>query len=105
MNSNAPLGCSCSATAPSPVPAGSTISARRAVIPPPRATGPARAAPARGPLPRGRERVYSALTGMVVPLTAMVLGKVTVSSPFLKVAVTLPPSMPTGSQTVRANRP
>jgi hypothetical protein len=47
----------------------------------------------------------SALIGMVVPLAAGVLGSVTVSSPFLKAAVTLLPSTPTGSRTLRAKLP
>src|SRR5262247_39514 len=47
----------------------------------------------------------SALTGMVVPLAAVVLGSVTVSSPFLKLAVTRLPSTPTGSRTLRAKLP
>jgi len=47
----------------------------------------------------------SALMGMVVPLDAVVLGSVTVSSPFLKLAVTRLPSTPTGSRTLRAKLP
>lgn len=48
---------------------------------------------------------YSALMGIVVPFAAGALGSVTVSSPFLKAAVTLDPSTVAGRRTVRANAP
>src|SRR5678815_575671 len=60
--------------------------------------------------PIGRETAgasfpYSALIGMGVPFAAGVLGIVTVSRPFLKVAVTLLASTPTGRRTLRVNAP
>jgi hypothetical protein len=48
---------------------------------------------------------YSALIGIVVPLAAGVLGRVTVSSPFLKAALTLLPSTATGRRTLRVKAP
>jgi hypothetical protein len=48
---------------------------------------------------------YSALIGIAVPLDAAVFGRVMVSSPFLKLAVTLLASTVTGSLRLRANAP
>lgn len=48
---------------------------------------------------------HTALMGIVVPLAAGVLGSVTVRSPFLNAAVTLLPSTPTGSRTLRVKAP
>ena len=54
---------------------------------------------------RRSEPAYSPLIGIVVPFAAGVLGSVTVSSPFLNVAMTFPASTPTGSRTPRVNAP
>src|SRR5262245_45661361 len=48
---------------------------------------------------------YSAFTGIVVPFAAGVFGSVTMSTPFLNVAVTLLPSTAIGSRTVCRNAP
>ena len=55
--------------------------------------------------PARRDARYSLLIGIVVPFAAGVLGSVTISSPFLNVAVTLLPSTATGSRTPRVNAP
>src|SRR5574342_292078 len=57
------------------------------------------------PLGEGAHRRYSALIWIVVPLAAGVLGRVTVSSPFLNVALTLVPSTATGRRTLRVKAP
>jgi len=55
---------------------------------------------------RERHSAYcSALTGIVVPLADGVFGRVTVRSPFLKLAVTLLASTATGSRTLRVKTP
>jgi hypothetical protein len=56
-------------------------------------------------LPGTRPPDHMALMGIVVPLAAGVLGSVTVRSPFLNAAVTLLPSTPTGSRTLRVKAP
>ena len=50
-------------------------------------------------------RRYSALIGIVAPLAAGALGNVTVSSPCLKVAVTLEASTGAGNRMARAKAP
>src|SRR5262252_1151561 len=50
-------------------------------------------------------RAHAALIGIIVPLASSVLGIVTVSTPSLKVAVTLPGSTVAGSRRARANAP
>jgi hypothetical protein len=48
---------------------------------------------------------YSALIGMVVPFVLAAFGRVTLRSPFLKVAVTFEPSTVAGSRTVLTKAP
>jgi hypothetical protein len=48
---------------------------------------------------------YAALIGMVVPLAAGVLGSVTVSTPSLKLAITLLPSTALGRRIARTKLP
>ena len=48
---------------------------------------------------------YPALIGMMLPFVEGAFGKVTVRSPFLKVAVTFDPSTVAGSRTVRTKAP
>src|SRR5678816_3761978 len=57
------------------------------------------------PRPRPGLVRYSALTGICVPLAPGAFGRVTVSTPFLKPAVTLVPSTADGTRTVRAKAP